>query len=78
VNFFGKIRMVFNYMSMFRNCVRKTVEVSTMFKHTRGLSLRHTDFDYPFFIFKLFLFDLDCNYDKRNIFVVMYDTYIPQ
>ena len=21
---------------------------------------------------------LDCNYDKRNIFVVMYDTYIPQ
>ena len=42
---------------MFRNCVRKTVEVSTMFKHTRGLSLRYTDFDYPFFIFKLFLFD---------------------
>ena len=42
---------------MFRNDVRKTVEVSTLFKHKRGLSLRYTNSDYPFGIFKLFLFD---------------------
>ena len=30
VNYFGKLKMLFNYMSMFRNDVRETVEVSTI------------------------------------------------